>query len=240
VRKLVVALVILAVLAAGALFWAYYSLDVIVKVALEHFGPQVTGTSVKVADIKLSPSTGKGSLHGIEIGNPPGYSTQRAVKLGEMRVSLDPATVRSDVIVIRELAVDAPVIVYERGPKTTNLDAIQANIERYVKASGAASDGSASPPGDKRRFIIERISIRNVKVTMTNPGLKGQGITFDLPDIELRDLGKRQNGISASQAANIVATTLVARIAQKVLTNFQLLRKGGVEGAVDALKGLIK
>jgi hypothetical protein len=75
---------------------------------------------------------------------------------------------------------------------------------------------------------------------MTNPALKGQGITFDLPDIELRDMGKRQNGITASEAANIVAGTLIARIAQRLLTSADLLRKGGVEGAVDALKGLLK
>jgi hypothetical protein len=75
---------------------------------------------------------------------------------------------------------------------------------------------------------------------MTTPSLKGQGVTFDLPDIELRDIGKRQNGVTASQAASIVANVLVARIAQRVLSNIDLLRKGGVEGALDALKGLVR
>jgi len=239
-KKIVVVLVVLALVAAGAVLWAYYSLDVIVKVALEHFGPQVAGVPVKVADVQLSPRSGRGTLKGVEIGNPPGFSAARAAKLGEITVSLDPATLSSEVIVIHEVTVDAPVITYERGPKTTNLDAIQSTIDGYVKRSGGASDGSKAPPGDKHRFIIERVSIRKAKVVMTSPGLKGQGISFDLPDIELRDLGKRQNGISASQAANIVATALIAKIAQKVLTNFQLLRQGGVEGAVDALKGLVK
>ena len=88
--------------------------------------------------------------------------------------------------------------------------------------------------------MIERLAIRGAKVTMTTPGLKGQGITFDLPDIELRDLGKRQDGLTASEVANTVVSTLISRIAQKMLTNIDLLRKGGVEGAVDALKGLFK
>ena len=82
--------------------------------------------------------------------------------------------------------------------------------------------------------------VSGAKVTMTNAGLRGQGITFDLPDIELRDLGKRQGGLTASQAASMVTNTLVAKIGQKVLTNIDLLRKGGVEGAIDALKGLIR
>ena len=69
---------------------------------------------------------------------------------------------------------------------------------------------------------------------------RGQGVSFDLPDIELRDIGARQNGLTASQVAAVVADALISRIAQRMLTNIDLLRKGGVEGAIDALKGLIR
>ena len=97
-----------------------------------------------------------------------------------------------------------------------------------------------TPSGARHLFIVDRISIRGAKVTMTNTALHGQGITFDLPDIELRDVGKRQNGLTASQVAAIVSNTLIAKIGQRVLTNLDLLRKGGVEGAIDAPKGLIR
>ena len=46
--------------------------------------------------------------------------------------------------------------------------------------------------------------------------------------------------MTASQAAAIVASTLQQRIAMKTLTNMEALRRGGLEGAVDALKGLVK
>jgi hypothetical protein len=75
---------------------------------------------------------------------------------------------------------------------------------------------------------------------MTTAGLKGQGVSFEIPDIELRDVGRRQGGVTPSEAANIVAGALIAKIAQKILTNVDLLRKGGIEGAVDALKGLLR
>ena len=88
--------------------------------------------------------------------------------------------------------------------------------------------------------MIEKLSIRDARVTMTGAGLKGQGITFTLPDIQLANLGKRPNGITAGQAANIVTNALISRIAQRVLTNIDLLRKGGNEGALDALKGLFR
>ncbi len=83
----------------------------------------------------------------------------------------------------------------------------------------------------KHRFVVEHLAIRNAKVTMTNPALKGQGVTFDLPDIEMRGIGKRAGGATASEIAQAVTDTVVSRIAQRLLTNLDLLRKGGVVGA---------
>ena len=70
--------------------------------------------------------------------------------------------------------------------------------------------------------------------------LKGQGIGFDVPDLELSDVGRRRGGLTGSELAEVVANALQQRIAQKLLTNLDALRKGGVEGAIDALKGLLK
>jgi hypothetical protein len=239
-KALVILIVLLAIVAGGA-FLAYHSLDVIVKVALEHYAPDIAGVSVKVGDVKISPRDGRGSVKGVEIGNPPGFSAPRAARLGEIAVAIDPDTATGPIVLIHDITIDAPLITYERGNQGTNLDVIQRNIDGYVKRAGGPSDGK-TPSGNtiRHRFIVERLAIRGAKVTMTNPRLKGQGVTFDLPDIELRDIGKRENGLTASEVVNIVASTLISRIAQKLLTNFDLLRKGGVEGAIDALKGLIR
>ncbi len=241
-KKAAIALAIVALIAAGAIFWVYYSLDMIVKVALEHYGPDVLGVPVKVSGVRISPKTGEGSLAGVEIGNPQGFAAARAVKLGEIRVSIDPLTLTEPVISIRELAVDAPLITFERGRGGNNLDAIQKHIDAYVRrSSGDGGDPkAAAQSAGARRFVVEKLSIRGAKVTMTNAALRGQGITFDLPDVQLRDIGKREKGLRASELANVVARELISRIAQRVLTNIDLLRKGGVEGAVDALKGLLK
>jgi hypothetical protein len=242
-KKALIVLAVLVLLIAGGVYWAYNSLDVIVKVALEHYGPDVTGVTVKVGDVTLSPRDGRGSLKNVDIGNPPGFSAARAARLGEISVAIDPATIRAPIVRVHEISIVAPLITYERGKGTTNLDTIQKSIDAYVKrAETASAGGNETTPGGKsvrHKFAIERLSIRGAKVTMTTPGLKGQGITFDLPDIELRDLGKR-DGMTASEVANAVANALIGRISQRVLTNIDLLKKGGVEGAVDALKGLFK
>ncbi len=237
-KGLLVAVAAVAIV-AGLLFWAWNSLDFIVKTALEHYAPDVMGVSVKVADVQLSPRDGRGKLRNLDIGNPAGFSASRAARFAEVLLEVDPATLRAPVVLVRAIGIESTTIVYERGDKTTNLDVISRNIESYVKRAGDAEAASGAASG-KRRFIIDRLLIRGAKVTMTTPSLKGQGVSFDLPDIELRDIGRKQGGVTASQAAGIVTNAILSRIAQRVLTNIDLLRKGGVEGAIDALKGLAR
>ena len=237
-------LVVLAVLAgigvAGALL-AYNSLDLIVRAALEHWGPDVTGVKVDVAGVEISPRDGRGRITGLDIGNPAGFSGPRAARFGEVRLAIDPATVTSAVVHVRELAIESTQVTYERGDKATNLDAIQRHIEAYAKRSGSPAEGKgAGGAGARRKFVIDRLTIRKARVLMTTRGLGGQGIAFDLPEVELRDLGKRQGGLTASQVAAVVAGTLQQKIAMRVLTNMEALRRGGVEGAIEALKGLVK
>jgi uncharacterized protein involved in outer membrane biogenesis len=241
-KKAGLAVLVLLALGALAVYLVFNYVDVIVKATLEHWGPDVTGVAIHVGEVRISPRDGRGEIRALEIGNPAGFTAPRAARLGEIRVAIDPATLTSPVILVRELAVESPQITYEKGPKGTNLDAIQSHIEAYVSSASAAesSSGGAGRVAVKRRFIIDSLTIRGGHVLMTNPGLRGQGLNFDLPDIQLRDIGKRQGGVTASEVAALVASTLQVKIAQKLLTNLDLLRKGGVEGAVDALKGLLK
>ncbi len=241
--RLLVAVLFLAALAAGGAYLAFNYVDVVVKMALEHWGPEVLGAPVKVGEVQISVKSGRGAIRNLEIGNPGGFSSARSARFGEIRVAVDPSTLTDKLIVIQEIAVESPQITYEKGNKATNLDAIQSSIEAYVKRASAAGDAPAKDGkegGMKRRFVIERLSIRGGKVLMTTAGLKGQGVSFDLPEVQLRDIGKDRGGVTASEAAALVASTLQNRIAQKLLTNVELLRRGGVEGAVDALRGLLK
>lgn len=232
-----------AVLAGGA-YWLYTSLDFVVKSTIEHYAPDILGVPVSVRQVKLSTADGRGTLRGIEIGNARGFSAPRALRASTLSVHLDPASLGGDVVVIRDILVEAPEITYEVRGRTNNIEAIRRNIEAYVKRSGGEPPAPGKDAGARRapgrRYMIGRIALRGAKVTMTNPLLKGGGLTFDLPDVVLRDVGKRSGGVTAAEAASLVASAIVSRIAQSVLTNADALRRGGVEGALDALRGLVR
>jgi uncharacterized protein involved in outer membrane biogenesis len=237
-KVLLVLALVVAVLAAAA-YWAYSSPGVIVRAAIEYYGPKIAGVPVHVQGVELSASDGRGVVRGLEVGTPAGFSAPRAVSVGEIRVAVDPATVRSALVRIHELSVEAPNITYERNDRGTNLKAIQENIKRYIAQGGGDSQSRpAEARHGMRKFIVERLVIRGGHVTMTNPALHGQGITFELPAVELTGVGG-QDGLTASEIGAVVAGELEAQIARRVLTNIDLLKKGGIGGAIDALKGLI-
>lgn len=240
-RLLAKGLFFLAVIAAGLGLLAWNGLDIAVKWGIEHLGPELAGVPIKVREVQISPMNGRGAIRGLEVGNPSGFDAKQSSRVGEIRVAIEPKTVLGDVVHVLELSIDSPQITYERGSKATNLDVIQNHLEGYVKRNVPVEEATAG--GRKsagRRYVIDRITIRGARVTMTTAGLKGQGLQFDVPDVELRDLGKGHDGVTAAEATARVTAVLQGRIAQKVLTNVEALRQGGVEGAIDALKGLVR
>jgi hypothetical protein len=226
----VAALAMVAV-AAGA-WWLYASRDALIKRAVEHYGPQVTGVSVNVKAVKLEPIEGRGTISGLEIGNPPGFSTARALTLGEMRLAIDPSTLRSDVVHIREISLEAPNITYERGAQGDNLGAIQKHIESQLPKSkpGAAGKDAASP---ERKFIVDHVQVRGAKVNY------GGTVTVGMPDLHLRDLGKRTNGATAAQIADQIWKEVTRMAINRAPAALEGLRDKAKD-AVDRARGLFK
>lgn len=240
-RKTLIILGLLAVLIGGAAWWALSSLDHIVKSALEHYGPQVLGVSVAVGNVEISTQNGRGVIRDVTLGNPSGYAGTHAFRVGEVTVALDATTLTSDVVVIREISIDAPNIQYELVGGKANLDVIQQNIERYLAQAGRTSKAESTniDPKKERRFIIHAANIRKAQVRVTNPLLKGGGLDFTLPDITLRRIGDDGMGVTGGEAARIVAQALILRIAAKALSSGQLLERG-VDGALDMLKEILR
>jgi len=94
-RSLVlVALAAAVLVAGGALWWLWSSRDALVREAIEKFGPEITGVAVSVKEVKLEPLEGKGMIGGLRLGNPKGFEAPSALTLGEMRLSMDPASIQ--------------------------------------------------------------------------------------------------------------------------------------------------
>lgn len=228
-NAILIALAVVALAVAGVLWWLYASRNQLIKAAIERFGPEITGVAVSVGSVDLEPTQGTVSIAGLRLGNPKGFSAPDALRLSEMRVALDPATLTKDVVHIKEVALQAPEITYEHGGGTTNLQAIQKHVDDYV----AEHSGGKGDSGSKKKFVIDNLYVRDAKVHF------GTTATLPLPDVHLRDIGKKSNGASAGEVVkecwgSIVhgATNLAGRAGAAI--------KEGVGGAVSGVKKLFK
>jgi hypothetical protein len=224
--------IVLIAIGAGA-WWLYSSRDALIKRAIEHYGPQLTGTAVKVREVKLEPIDGRGAISGLEIGNPPGFSAARALTLGEMRLAVDPRTITSDVVHVKEISLEAPTITYERGASGDNLSAIQKHIQSQLPKSEARGAASGSKDAPQRKFIVDHVQVRKAKVSY------GGAVTVDLGDVHLRDLGKKKNGATAAELTNEVWSELSRVAISRAPAAVEQLRDKARD-AEQRLRGLLK
>ena len=230
-KKLLIAGGILVVILVAAIRFLGSNLDAIVKKAITRVGPEMTGVSVDVDKVGISLADGRGEIGGLVIGNPRGYKGPHAFKLGSIVLALDNTTDTANVVVIKELTIDGPDIVYDKGDDGSNVEAIQRNIDEYSKTHSGGQDKEQADKSDAsaKRFIIESLQIRNGKIRLT-----GRDTVMDLPPLQLRNVGKSQAGMTGDEIAGMVVKQMTQAT---VASAARALAQEGVKQAVDEAKG---
>lgn len=236
----VVAVAVIAIV--GVVVFIYSNLDSIVKDAVEEYGPQFTGVSVELAKVELSPESGEGKLSGLIVGNPKGYQTDSAFKLGSISMNIDLSSLTSDTIIIKSIVIDKPDVTYEFGDGGSNIDVIGKNVEKAAGGPGAKEEKKDDGPGKK--MIIESLVVSNGKVSVSHPLLKGKKLGSGLPTIRLKDIGKdKKDGASPAEVVDKVMDAIEKQVSSSVGgLNVDGMVKDltkGVEGAAkDAMKNV--
>jgi hypothetical protein len=224
-KKLLLLLVL--VFAAGAGF-VYLRLGLLAKTAIEAFGPKMLGAPVSVGLITLSPFTGEGTVRGLRVGNPEGFSKADALSLGALKVAVDVKSLAGKKLVVKSISVEKPQVLLEFSLKGTNLQKLQRNLDAFA-GSGQASSGS----GSGKALEIGLLSMTGGEVTVLVPALKGGPRNTPLPDIRLEGLGKGPEGVTPAEASKKILNAV---------TDGALKAAGpqGVQGALEKAGGILK
>jgi uncharacterized protein involved in outer membrane biogenesis len=235
----VLAVVVIAIV--GVVVFIYSNLDSIVQDAVEEYGPQFTGVSVTLAKVELSPENGEGKLSGLVVGNPKGYQTDSAFKLGSVSMNIDISSLISDTIIIKSIVIDKPDITYEFGDGGSNVDVIGKNVEKAAGGPGAKKEEKKE--GGKK-MIIESLIVSNGKVSVSHPLLKGKKLGSGLPTIRLKDIGKdKEGGASPAEVVDKIMDAIEKQVGASVGGlnvdgMVKDLTKGVEDAAKDAMKGV--
>jgi uncharacterized protein involved in outer membrane biogenesis len=229
-KKIILGMVVvlLAALSAGA-WWFYHSMDALVASAIRTYGPEITGVPVKLDGVKIVAAQGTAALHGLVLGTPKGFKAPHVLALDDVSMTLDVASLTSEVIVIKELTITRPDVIYERGAGGTNLDAILRNVDAYMAANlGASKDGGAKK-SPARKLVIDHVVIKDCKAALSHPLLGDKTVGVSLPDLQLNGVGRKSNGATADEVTRQLLGALSQSLGRAVGTL-------NLDGAADSLK----
>ena len=217
-RILAVAGVVLVLAVAGIAWFVLTRLDSMVAQLIETHGSQATGTSVRVGSVSIDLRRGRGTIRGLRVGNPQGYSRGDAFQLGEITLDIDLGSVQSSPIVIDELTVRAPKASYEVDAKgRSNFDAIKANLDRGAGAAPAETSGGESlPPRIAiKRFVFQKGSV-SADFRAVDP--KREKLEAELPPVRLQNVGGSKGG-TPGELGKTIAGAFTRAVAKTVAAN---------------------
>lgn len=228
---------------AGGVWWLYSSLDLVVASAIRTYGPALTGVSVKLESVKILPTDGTATLQGLEIGNPPGFHTARALSMGEVSMELDVASLTKDLVHVKGLWIEQPEITYEYASGGSNLDVILRHVQAFI-AEKAGNSNATQNKSEERKLVIDHLYIKGAHAQVSAEVLQGKTLSVPVPDLHLTDIGKKTQGVSPAEATRQVLGALIQGVG-KAVAPYHLggvadrVKKVGVS-TVDAIKGLFK
>ncbi len=231
-KLLLIALAVFAIFVAGAVVYVLTNIDSIVKAAIEKHGSQATKTEVSVSSVSIHLSAGAGSISGLTVANPPGFSTPDIFSLKDISTRIAVKSVTKTPIVIDDIRISGPEVFYEMNSSgRSNLDMLKKNMASPEAAT--KGPGRKKAPGKEVRLFIRKLVFENGRVEVRIAGIGNKPVSVALPRLELNDIGKN-GGATPAQVAQTVITALAEETA-KIVARSQgekYLRKG----AEDLLK----
>ena len=176
------------------LAFIFFNLGLIIKTAVNAYGPDITKTVMRVDDAKVSLLTGEVRFTDFMIGNPKGFTAPHAIHVGSVFVDVDETSLAKDVIIIDRIEVNQPEITYEIKGNTDNIHTIIDNMKKMKKAAKTTETKKPEHTG-KKRVVIRDLILRDVNVVMAIPALKGETISTTISEIHFKNIGQKEKGV---------------------------------------------
>jgi hypothetical protein len=196
------------------------NLGPIIKKAVNSYGPKITKTELHVADVSVSVFSAEAKIKQFFLGNPVGFKTPSAMNVGSVLVNVDEKSLTSDTIVVDRIEVIRPEITYEKKDKSDNFNTILKNITK-TSNSEKASKKESENKGAGKKLIVRNFIVTQGKVNLELSiyGIGDKHVSATLPDIHLKDIGKKNNGASPTEVFKEIFAALYGTITSPAVTD---------------------
>ncbi len=210
-------------------------LDTVVKTGIQTVGSAVTKCDVKVEHVSISILRGKIEMGDLVVGNPKGYKTDSAFKLGKIHVSMNPLSLFvGKRTYIKDIVIDGPEITYEWNPMelTSNIGTIQKNVQSLLPAKDEKEEEEKQKEKKEGRPVeISHVTVSDGTIRISATFAGGMAVPIPLPTITLNDIGKEKE---------ITPPEATATVLDEVCTSVVSQAKSTTKAVDDAAEELSK
>jgi hypothetical protein len=212
-RKVLIIIVgALVVVIASAIILILTNIDTLVKAAIEKYGSEATKTDVRVSSVKIHLTSGEGAIAGLTVANPHGFSSPYAFRLGKISTRIDTRTITSSPIVIDEIRIAAPQVVYEMNASgASNILLLKKNIQEAALGAPKKAQEEKKAKGKEIKMLIKKLVIESGRIDAHVAALGDKHETVALRRIEMHNIGTG-GGATPAQVSQQVLTALVEEV----------------------------
>jgi hypothetical protein len=183
---------------------------------IEKLTSKLIGAKVRLGSAKFTPLSGRVSFKDIVVANPRGYHAPYILRFRRAEVVLDPLSLLSKKIVLREAHIHDAEAVYETSRGESNFSAILKSIDRVLGAKPARGRNAL----DMVRYEIDEFVIQGGRIRLCARLLPGKEVTLRVPPIALKGLGKEGPGVTGQEVAALIIRHIVGEWLKAILPGF--------------------
>ena len=210
------------------------SLSFIIKNGIQHVGPIITGVPMSVKYVAFNPFEGAMTIKDLVVGNPAGYSSPYAVKLGHFHLDIGMKSLFSKKVLIERIEVKGVELNYETSLLLkNNIQEIQDNVNKLAgenqkqeKAPENKDQKQEKAPGQKP-LQIDYLELRDITAWVIMKGTPAKAPLIVAP-IVMTQLGTGEDGITSVMVINDVLVSMVTSVTKLI----------GVDAAVKSIGDL--
>lgn len=234
--------VLLFAVVAGLIAYVLGNINQIVKDTIETVGPEITQTHVGIRDVDIKLLKGTGQLSHFVVGNPAGYSDGHILKWDVIDLEIDPKTIRSDVVVIKNITVKGMAINVEQKGISTNIQALLDSVSGKSDGSKNKDKKPSGQPSAEQKDAAKddgvKLALEHIQFSASTIELSSQwgAYTLSLPDFEILDVGSKEEGLTPKELGNAVLKPLLELIEKEVSSQLKIAAKEKLKQAKERLK----
>ncbi len=231
------AILVLLITIGGGVYFLLSNLDDLVKSAIETYGSEATQTTVRVGSVQIGLQDGSGTIRGLTVGNPQGFTSPQLFSLGEIATQIDLDSLSGDLVVIEHITVRAPEIFFELNQAgKSNLEALKQNLSSGGSGSSASSASQSGVGAPK--LIIRKVLFVDGNIHAKVVPLS-KDYELKLPKIELSNLGGNSGATPAQiadQVLRVLTDRALAEIKQQGIDQYKEKLEAEVKQRIDEEK----